>query len=132
MPFVIQSLFILLGPALFAASIYMSLGRIIRSVEGEKDAVIGVNLLTKTFVLGDVLSFVVQGSAAGVMVTAKNAKLGEGIVVAGLLIQVIMFGLFAATAVVFEVRMGRYPTPKSYGSICLGNKACTCCMRSAA
>lgn len=44
------------------------------------------------------------------MATRKHIKLGENVVVAGLLIQVIMFGLFAATAVVFQVRLHKSPT----------------------
>jgi hypothetical protein len=104
MPYVIQNAFILLAPAMFAASIYMTLGRTIRSVKGENYSVIRVNWLTKTFVLGDVLSFMVQGSAAGLMVTGSNVRLGENIVVVGLFIQIIMFGLFAVTTVLFHVR----------------------------
>jgi hypothetical protein len=108
MPYAIQNAFILLAPAMFAASIYMTLGRIIRSVKGEGYSIIRVNWLTKTFVLGDVFSFMVQGSAAGLMVTGNNLRLGEDIVVAGLFIQIIMFGLFAVTAIIFHVRFQRY------------------------
>ena len=57
-----QSLLILVAPALFAASIYMELGRIILLVEGEKHAIIKRRFLTKIFVAGDVLSFITQGS----------------------------------------------------------------------
>lgn len=59
-PYIIQSLLLLLAPALFAASIYMVLGRIIRLVEAESHSLIRVNWLTKIFVTGDVLSFLVQ------------------------------------------------------------------------
>jgi hypothetical protein len=118
MPYVIQNMFILLPPALFAASIYTTLGRIIRSVRGEIYSIIRVDWLTKLFVLGDVLAFMVQGSAAGLMVTGNNATLGERIVVAGLLIQVIMFGLFAVTAIIFHVRFQRH----SVGAIAYGKE----------
>lgn len=114
MPFAIQNAYILLAPALFAASIYMTLGRIIRSVRGERCSIVPVRWLTKVFVLGDVLSFLVQGGASGLMVTRKHLKLGENIVVVGLLVQVIMFGLFAATAVLFQVRLHKNPTRESY------------------
>lgn len=36
MPYIIQNLLILVAPALFAASIYMTLGRIMRAVKGER------------------------------------------------------------------------------------------------
>jgi hypothetical protein len=109
MPYCIQSVFILLGPALFAATIYMVLGRIIRAVRGEQYSLIRINWLTKVFVTGDVLSFVVQGGASGMMVQSSLAELGNKIVVGGLLIQVIMFGFFLITAIVFQVRMRRHP-----------------------
>lgn len=60
MPYVMQSLLLLLGPTLLAASIYMVLGRLIRLVGGEKYSLIRVQWLTKVFVLGDVISFLGQ------------------------------------------------------------------------
>lgn len=116
MPYAIQNVFILLGPALFAASIYMCLSRIIRGVHGDHHSLLKPSRLTKTFVTGDVLSFVVQGGAAGLMVSGDNAKTGEGIIIGGLMIQVIMFGLFAVTAVIFQRRIERNPTPESSSS----------------
>ncbi|KAL2782936.1 hypothetical protein BJX66DRAFT_345398 [Aspergillus keveii] len=47
MPFSIQSVFILLGPALFAASVYMVLGRVIVAVHSERHSPIRVRWLTK-------------------------------------------------------------------------------------
>lgn len=114
MVYAIQNVFLLLGPTLFAASVYMALGRIIRSVHAEQHSLIRIKWLTKTFVAGDVISFLVQGSASGIMATGNNATLGSNIVVAGLVIQVIMFGLFIITSIVFEVRMRRSPTSESF------------------
>jgi hypothetical protein len=114
MPYSIQSVFLLLGPTLFAASVYMALGRLIRCVHAEKYSLIRIKWLTKVFVMGDVLSFLVQGGASGLMVTGNNAKLGSNIVVAGLVIQILTFCFFIATSVVFQVRMTRFPTPESF------------------
>lgn len=61
-PYVMQSTLLLVAPALFAASIYMELGRIIRLVKGEKLSLVRVTLMTKIFVSGDVLSFLMQAS----------------------------------------------------------------------
>nr|XP_036586385.1 RTA1 like protein [Colletotrichum truncatum]KAF6796792.1 RTA1 like protein [Colletotrichum truncatum] len=113
MPFVIQNTFILLAPALFAASIYMILGRVIIACNGQAHSLVPMRWLTKTFVLGDVLSFTVQGGAAGLMATGDNAALGEKIVVAGLFIQIIIFGFFMVTTVVFHFRMSRHATVES-------------------
>jgi hypothetical protein len=68
-PYIIQSLLLLLGPALFAASIYMILGRIIRLVDGEKHSIIKVKWLTSIFVTGDILSFFVQSGGMSHSVT---------------------------------------------------------------
>ena len=57
-----QSLCLLLPPVFFAASIYMTLGRLISSVRGEAFAVLPPQWNTKTFVIGDCLSFLMQGS----------------------------------------------------------------------
>lgn len=59
-PYVIQYLLILVAPALFAASIYMILGRIIRSVQGERHSPIRPVWLTRIFVTGDTISFATQ------------------------------------------------------------------------
>jgi hypothetical protein len=60
-PYLIQTLLLLVAPALFAASIYMELSRIIIAADGESHALIKKKWLTKIFVIGDVISFFVQG-----------------------------------------------------------------------
>ena len=66
------------------------------------------------FVTGDVLSIWVQGGASGLMVIGTYAIFAEGIVITGLLIQVIMFARFAVTAVIFRKRIRSRSTPESY------------------
>jgi hypothetical protein len=61
-PYIMQSLLLLLAPALFAASIYMVLGRIIILTDGEAHSPIRVKWLTKVFVAGDVISFLAQSA----------------------------------------------------------------------
>lgn len=60
-PYLVQTLLLLVAPALFAASIYMELSRIIIAADGEGHALIKKKWLTKIFVIGDVISFFVQG-----------------------------------------------------------------------
>ena len=60
--FIMQDLLLLVAPALFAASIYMVLGRLIIFTQGEMMAPIRPTRLTKLFVSGDCLAFVVQAS----------------------------------------------------------------------
>ncbi|KAG8427710.1 hypothetical protein J3459_006429 [Metarhizium acridum] len=113
-PYLMQSVLILVAPALFAASIYMTLGRLMRSVHGERHSIIPIRWLTKAFVLGDVLSFMVQSSGGGMMAGENfDPKTGQNIILGGLFVQIIMFGLFAMTAVIFHVRMRRWPSAAS-------------------
>jgi hypothetical protein len=57
-----QSALTLIAPAFFAASIYMELGRIIYLLKAEKNSVIKLSWTTKFFVMGDILSFLMQAS----------------------------------------------------------------------
>ncbi|KAJ5626423.1 hypothetical protein N7528_003850 [Penicillium herquei] len=107
MPYALQSLFILLAPSLFAASIYMILGRIIRLVDGDCNSLIRATRLTKIFVCGDVLSFLIQSGAL---------ELGEDIIVVGLIVQIIFFGFFVIVSVIFHKRMKERPTATSLSS----------------
>ncbi|KAF2147461.1 uncharacterized protein K452DRAFT_348162 [Aplosporella prunicola CBS 121167] len=115
-PYIMQSLLILLGPTLFAASIYMILGRIIRLTNGEAHSIIRVNWVTKIFVLGDVLSFLAQSGGGGMLAKASapsDQKNGERLITIGLVIQIAFFGFFIVVAGLFHVRINMYPTARS-------------------
>lgn len=60
--YIMQTLLLLVAPALFAASIYMILGRLIVFTQGEAMSPIRARWLTKIFVCGDILSFLVQSA----------------------------------------------------------------------
>lgn len=60
-PYIIQAILLLVAPALLAATIYMELGRIITVIDGEGHVMIRKVWMTKLFVTGDVLSFILQG-----------------------------------------------------------------------
>ncbi|KAM0352042.1 hypothetical protein HYE67_009920 [Fusarium culmorum] len=115
-PYIIQSILLLLGPALLAASIYMVLGRLIVLLDAGHLSVIRPNWLTKVFVTGDVLSFLAQSAGGGMLATAKDkdaVKRGENIIVGGLIIQILFFGFFMIVTLIFHVRIKRNPTQKS-------------------
>lgn len=59
-PYIVQTMLILVAPPLFAASIYMTLGRIIVKLEAEEMSLVPIKFLTKVFVVGDVISFLLQ------------------------------------------------------------------------
>ncbi|KAG7421506.1 RTA1 like protein-domain-containing protein [Fusarium sp. MPI-SDFR-AT-0072] len=105
-PYIIQSVFLLIPPSMFAASIYMTLGRIIRGLgpKAESCSIVRVKWLTTLFVVGDVFSFLVQSSGAGIMAAGDDPTMGENIIIGGLVIQVLFFGLFVVAAVIFQLR----------------------------
>ncbi|KAJ5677833.1 uncharacterized protein N7477_003466 [Penicillium maclennaniae] len=112
-PYIMQSALILIAPAFLAASIYMTLGRIIYMLEAEKLSIIRIGWLTKIFVTGDVLSFLMQASGAGLMASSSDPSTGEHIIIGGLFVQIIFFGLFTISAVVFHTRIIKTPTSRS-------------------
>jgi len=111
--YILQTLTLLLAPALFAASIYMVLGRIIHLTRGESLAPIRSSWLTKIFVCGDVLAFLVQSGGGGLMAQQKTMTSGKHIVVTGLFLQIIFFGVFIITSGIFHTRIVRSPTHES-------------------
>ncbi|PYH44566.1 RTA1 domain-containing protein [Aspergillus saccharolyticus JOP 1030-1] len=117
-PFLVNSLMPLVAPALFAASIYMMLGRLIVALHAEKYSMISPKWMTKIFVLGDVLSFLLQSGGAGMMAgkTQSSFKTGSNIIVVGLVVQIVFFGFFIVTTGFFHWRMVSQPTTYSLGS----------------
>ncbi|KAH8197838.1 hypothetical protein TruAng_007985 [Truncatella angustata] len=113
--YVMQSLLILVAPALFAASVYMILGRTIRAVQAEHHSIIRIQWLTKLFVIGDIVSFILQGGGGGIQAagTLELYELGEKTILVGLFVQICMFGIFIVSAIVFHRRTILLPTTAS-------------------
>jgi hypothetical protein len=110
--FVIQAILILIAPALYAASIYMILGRIIRTLHAEHLSLVPVQWLTRIFVTGDVVAFTLQAGGGGIQAggTLDLFLIGEKVIIAGLFIQIAIFGFFVATSVLFHHRIRASPT----------------------
>jgi len=111
--YVIQIMFLVIAPAFFAASVYMTLSRIMRSIKAEHLSIIRIDWLTKTFVIGDILSLGVQGGASSLTSNIRLAKTGNNLVVAGLFIQLFLLGVFLCTAIIFQSRLRKQPTRES-------------------
>lgn len=90
----------------------MTLGRLLHFLRAEHLSLINVRWLTKIFVIGDVLSFVVQASSLGLSITGHDTG-AKAIVIVGLLIQIVSFGVFGVTTVVFHRRISSsaHPVP---------------------
>ena len=115
-PYIMQATLILIAPALFAASIYMILGRLIRVLGAESLSIIRVSWMTKIFVLGDVLSFLMQSSGGGIQANG-NQNLGQKIIIIGLFVQIFMFTLFLVTAIAFHRNILKKSTALLFSSI---------------
>lgn len=61
-PYILQTIFILVAPALFGASIYIILGRVVRLTQGEQHTVIPIKWISKTFIMGDIACFSLQSA----------------------------------------------------------------------
>ncbi|KAG4411840.1 hypothetical protein IFR04_015024 [Cadophora malorum] len=118
-PYLMQTLLLLVAPALFAASIYMALSRIILLVDGESLALIKKKWLTKLFVGGDITSFLLQAGGGGIQAsgTANALTTGSHLVVGGLFVQLFFFGCFIAVAVHFDIVMHKLPTSRAQGAV---------------
>ena len=110
-----QAILILVAPALFAASIYMILARLIRAVHADHVSLIPIKWVTKIFVTGDVVAFGLQAAGGGIQSggTLDQYNLGEKISIVGLFVQIAIFGFFVATSLLFHARIQQRPTSRS-------------------
>ncbi|KAK6858739.1 RTA1 like protein [Apiospora arundinis] len=104
--FVMQAILILVAPALYAASIYMILGHLIRTLNASSLSLLPVAQMTKIFVTGDVVSFTLQAGGGGIQSagTLDLYNLGEKIIIVGLFVQIVVFGFFVVTVILFHRR----------------------------
>lgn len=101
-PFIIQTVLLLVAPALYAGTIYMIFGRLLRILQCQNLMLISARFGTAFFVTGDVLSFLLQASGGGLMASAGNMQLGSNLVTAGLVVQIVFFGFFIINEVRFS------------------------------
>lgn len=86
----------------------MILSRLIRACRAETFSLIRVKWVTRIFVGGDVLCFLIQGGGGGILAKAKtqgDVDMGENIVLGGLVFQVLVFAFFVVVAGLFHRRM---------------------------
>ncbi|KAK4047055.1 hypothetical protein OIO90_006339 [Microbotryomycetes sp. JL221] len=118
--YILQSLAIILSPALMAASLYMCFGRVITFV-GEKYSYVRASRVTFIFVSFDVLSFIVQG-AGGSLYSSDNRSIypaAKAILIVGFLIQIIALGVFFFFAIIYQVRARKAGEGEGRWTLCL-------------
>ena len=102
--FIIQAIFLLLPPVLFAATLYMVYGRVVRSVGGERFSMISPLWTTRFFVIADVACLNIQSTGASLTPKEHLARIGDAIIIAGLGLQVLIFAAFLVCCLVFHAR----------------------------
>ncbi|KAH8203224.1 hypothetical protein TruAng_002629 [Truncatella angustata] len=114
MPYIIQTVFILLSPALFSASVYVILGKIVAVTDGDSHVWIKQRKITKTFVTGDLVCLFMQCGAGGLMGGSRAFpslyNVGNGLVIASLILQLLWFLFFVVVSVIFHRKMRISPT----------------------
>ncbi|KAI5838284.1 RTA1 like protein-domain-containing protein [Morchella snyderi] len=106
-PYIIQTLFVLLPPSLYAATIYMIYGRIVLLVNAADLSLIRPNWVTKVFVLSDCFAFVIQAGGGALLTSDSKAKVGKNILLVGLYVQLASFAFFLVISSVFYFRVAK-------------------------
>lgn len=107
----------------------MVLGRLMVHLDAQKLSLVRVLWMTKVFVTGDVVSFLMQCGGISLLIPLyisfrlMNAggglmsgddpdtrKLGETITIIGLVVQIVFFGFFLITSIIFHIRINKNPT----------------------
>ncbi|CDO96626.1 unnamed protein product [Kluyveromyces dobzhanskii CBS 2104] len=110
MPYILQSVLLLVAPAFYAATIYMIFGQLLHYLECPDISIVPARWSTTIFVAGDVVSFFVQAGGAAIMSnadTSSGSKTGSNVIVAGLFVQVAIFGFFMITEIRFLLQVRR-------------------------
>ncbi|RAQ49771.1 RTA1 domain protein [Aspergillus flavus] len=117
-----SSSLIVIAPVLVCASLYILIGRLIRSSAGGGRATSNSDTETKepvqlfgrfspswiprVFVTSDVVSFLTQAAGSGIASsndwTGKEKDVGVGVLIAGLVLQLVTFGFFLVVVVWFD------------------------------
>lgn len=104
---------LILGSApLLAATVYMTLGRFARSLHAQKYTILNVRWVTKIYVLIDIASFLCQmaGSAMQTSNDSSGVKLGQHIVIGGLIIQLVALAWFIFETTILHIRLNNGST----------------------
>lgn len=105
-------LLILAAPPIISATIYMSLGRIIKALDAAHHAIVGPRWTTALFMMGDIVAFCSQLAGAGMQATTSESvrRTGGTVVLVGLFFHLALFSFFIANIIAFHVRNARNPS----------------------
>ncbi|KAH8756739.1 putative RTA1 domain protein [Diaporthe sp. PMI_573] len=116
-PWIMQAMLLLCAPPLLAGSIYMSLGRLITALDASRFSMIRPTILTKIYVLIDVLAFFSQLAGVGVQASgdAHLMAIGKKCILGGLIFQEVALLFFTYIAVRVQNKLSREPTDVALG-----------------
>ncbi|SCV02458.1 LAME_0H00980g1_1 [Lachancea meyersii CBS 8951] len=100
-PYVAQTVMLLVAAAFMAATIYMNFGRLLVLMNATSVSFVPIRFSTTIFVACDVLSILLQAAGGSIMGATDDHTLGSNVTIAGLAVQVLVFGLFVITEIRF-------------------------------
>ncbi|KAI0318696.1 RTA1-like protein [Amylostereum chailletii] len=114
--YIVEYLFVVLSPCAFIAADYILLGRLARHVNAGQYLVIRPERVMITFLISDIVTFLIQAAGGGVSIGANSAdvaKTGSNIFLGGLVIQLVSFVTFTAVFLLFLYRVRKFE-PKTW------------------
>jgi len=120
--YAMQTLFILLAPALFAASIYIILGRLLISINAPQVSIVPVKWMTRFFIMGDIIAFLSQCAGGAIQASASSSgnvskqQVGSDVVMGGLGVQILFFTFYIVTVIIAHVRLTKLKIEQSPGA----------------
>lgn len=92
----LQNVLILGGPTFLAATVYMTLGRLIIALDAREYALIAPRWISRIYILIDILCFFSQFLGAGIQASGdpKVVDIGNKAILGGLIFQLIAFAFF--------------------------------------
>lgn len=90
-----QQVLLLVAPLLFAASMYMTLPKLLKYLCSQEVCPIRLSWFSKIFLTGDIAAFLLQLLGSGMQASDGMRDIGRIIAIVGLVIQLAFFGAYA-------------------------------------
>ncbi|WRT64240.1 uncharacterized protein IL334_001171 [Kwoniella shivajii] len=113
---VVEEVLVVLSPCAYLAALYILFGKISQHLDGGRYLrPIKPGKVAKIFVWSDVITFMLQGNASGLLPSKSSivAKIGRYLLLVGLILQLISFMFFVYLVIVFFYRV-RKEAPTIY------------------
>ncbi|SGZ47446.1 CIC11C00000001982 [Sungouiella intermedia] len=114
-PWIAQNLLILVAPAFFTMTYHLTINRVFSILDARKHSVLPLNWLAKVFVIADLLCFFLQGAGSGMLSrdTKSQQDAGRKVVLAGSVLQLIVFVVFIVVIAIFQIKLKKNKTTQA-------------------